>query len=93
MVVAAVLGLGLMIPAGPASIGTYEFFVVAAMGLAGIASGSALAYAVLLHSWVFVISSIVGLACLAWAGLTLKQLAREEDSWTAQTVKADDGQR
>lgn len=81
VVVAAVLGLGLMVPAGPASIGTYEFFVVAAMGLAGIASGSALAYAVLLHSWVFLATSLVGLACLAWAGLTLKQLAQEEESW------------
>lgn len=86
VVVAAVLGLGLMIPAGPASIGTYEFFVVAAMGLAGIASGSALAYAVLLHAWVFVTTSVVGLACLAWAGLNLKQLAREEESWEAQAV-------
>ena len=90
VVVAAVLGLGLMVPAGPASIGTYEFFVVAAMGLAGIASGSALAYALLLHAWVFVTTSIVGLACLAWAGLTLKQLAREEESWAAQAVHADD---
>jgi glycosyltransferase 2 family protein len=90
VVVAAVLGLGLMVPAGPASIGTYEFFVVAAMGLAGIASGSALAYAVLLHAWVFVTTSLVGLACLAWAGLTLKQLAREEESWVERTASAAD---
>lgn len=89
VVVAAVLGLGLMVPAGPASIGTYEFFVVAAMGLAGIASGSALAYAVLLHAWVFVTTSIVGLACLGWAGLTLKQLAQEEESW-AERAAADE---
>jgi uncharacterized protein (TIRG00374 family) len=90
VVVAAVLGLGLMVPAGPASIGTYEFFVVAAMGLAGIASGTALAYAVLLHAWVFVTTSLVGLACLAWAGLTLKQLAREEESWVARAASAAD---
>lgn len=86
VVVAAVLGLGLMVPAGPASIGTYEFFVVAAMGLAGIASGSALAYALLSHAWVFVTTSIVGLACLAWAGLTLKQLAQEEESWAERAA-------
>ena len=84
LVVSAVIGLGLMVPAGPASIGTYEFFAMAAMGLAGIASGSALAYALLLHSWAFVTSSIVGLACLAWAGLTLKQLVLEEEVWEAQ---------
>jgi hypothetical protein len=84
VVVAAVIGLGFMVPAGPASIGTYEFFVVAAMGLAGIASGSALAYALLLHAWVFVTTSVVGLACLAWAGLTLKQLARDEEAWAAR---------
>jgi len=90
VVVAAVLGLGLMVPAGPASIGTYEFCVVAAMGLAGIASGSALAYAVLLHSWVFVATSFVGLACLAWAGLTLKQLTREEEAWVVRGAGAAD---
>jgi glycosyltransferase 2 family protein len=88
LVVAAVIGLGLMIPAGPASIGTYEFFVVAAMGLAGIASGSALAYALLLHAWVFVTTSVVGLVCLALAGLTLKQLAREEETWQPRAVQA-----
>lgn len=84
VVVSAVVGLSLMVPAGPASIGTYEFFVVATMGLAGIASGSALANAVLLHAWVFVTTSIVGLACLAWAGLTPQQLVREEEDWRAR---------
>ena len=46
--------------------------------------GSALAYALLLHAWVFVTTSVVGLACLAWAGLTLKQLARDEEAWAAR---------
>jgi uncharacterized protein (TIRG00374 family) len=90
LVISAVIGLGLMIPAGPASIGTYEFFAVAAIGLAGITSGSALAYALLLHSWALVTSSIVGLACLTWAGLTLKQLVREEEVWEAETVPVVD---
>ena len=81
VVVAAVLGLGLMIPAGPAAIGTYEFFVVAAMGLAGVASGTALAYAVLLHSWVLVSSSLIGFTCLTWAGMSVQGLlARDAPS-------------
>lgn len=86
LVVTAVIGLGLIVPAAPAAIGTYEFFVVAALGLTGIASSNAFAYALLLHSWVFVTTSILGLACLAWTGLTLKQLAREEEAWEARRV-------
>lgn len=91
MIVTAVIGLGLAIPAAPASIGTYEFFAVSALGLAGIASGSALACALLLHSWAFVTSSLVGLGCLAWVGLTPKQLVREEEAWEAQEATITDG--
>jgi uncharacterized protein (TIRG00374 family) len=84
LLVVAVIGLGLIFPVAPASIGTYEFFVVTAMGLAGIGSSSALAYALLLHSWVFVTTSILGLTCLAWTGLSLKQLVPEEKAWEAR---------
>ena len=65
-----VIGLGLAVPAAPASVGTYEFFAVAALGLAGIPSASALACALLLHSWPFAMTSATGLVCLAWAGLS-----------------------
>jgi uncharacterized protein (TIRG00374 family) len=70
IIVTGVIGLGLAVPAAPASVGTYEFFAVAALGLAGIPSASALACALLLHSWSFVTTSGTGFICLAWAGLS-----------------------
>ncbi len=89
LLVTAVIGLGLAVPAAPASIGTYEFFAVAALGLAGITSAGALAFALLLHSWVFVTTSLLGLLCSAWAGLTFKQLARAEEAWDVQSAAGD----
>ena len=58
--VSAVLGLGLMIPAAPGFIGTYEFFSVAALRASGIGSESALALAVVMHAWVFLATIILG---------------------------------
>jgi uncharacterized protein (TIRG00374 family) len=73
-IVAAVLGLGFMIPAAPAGLGTYELFGVAAFKLVGVASGAALAITALLHVWVFVANNALGLLCVAWAGIGWSQL-------------------
>jgi len=61
VVVSAVLGLGLMIPAAPAAVGTYEFFAVSAMRLVAVPSASALAVTVLLHVWVLATTTAAGL--------------------------------
>lgn len=61
LVVSAVLGLGLSIPAAPGSIGTYEFFSVAGLTLFGMHRESAVALAVIMHGW----------SILATAGLAL----------------------
>jgi hypothetical protein len=69
IVVAAVLGLGLMIPAAPSALGSYELLVVAALALAGINDKNhALAFAALLHAFAFVTTSLAGMACLFWPG-------------------------
>jgi len=70
IVVAAVLGLGLALPAGPGFIGTFEYFALAGLSLTGIKAESALALAVVLHSWTFLANSIFGMAGIAAGGLS-----------------------
>jgi uncharacterized protein (TIRG00374 family) len=74
VVASAVLGLGLMIPAAPGGLGTYELFGTEAFKLAGIAASSALALTVVIHAWVFVANIAVGICLLALKGITLAQL-------------------
>ncbi|MGP0021559.1 MAG: lysylphosphatidylglycerol synthase transmembrane domain-containing protein [Candidatus Sulfotelmatobacter sp.] len=74
VVASAVLGLGLMIPAAPGGLGTYELFGTEAFKLAGIAASSALALTVVIHAWVFVANIVVGICLLALKGITLAQL-------------------
>ena len=72
--VTAVLGLGLMIPAAPGYIGTYEFFTVAVLGLFGIAPENALALTLSMHAWVLITTTGLGLVALAASGLKLSSL-------------------
>lgn len=74
VVATAVLGLGLMIPAAPGGLGTYELFGTEAFKLAGIAASSALALTVVIHAWVFVANIAAGICLLAVKGISLTQL-------------------
>ena len=74
VVASAVLGLGLMIPAAPGGLGTYELFGTEAFKLAGIAASSALALTVVIHAWVFVANVVTGICLLAIKGISLAQL-------------------
>ncbi|HYM79330.1 MAG TPA: lysylphosphatidylglycerol synthase transmembrane domain-containing protein [Candidatus Dormibacteraeota bacterium] len=74
VIASAILGLGLMIPAAPGGLGTYELFGTEAFKLAGIGASSALALTVVIHAWVFVANVIAGVALLAMRGLSLAQL-------------------
>jgi glycosyltransferase 2 family protein len=74
VVASAVLGLGLMIPAAPGGLGTYELFGTEAFKLAGITASSALALTVVIHAWVFVANIAVGICLLAIKGISLAQL-------------------
>jgi uncharacterized protein (TIRG00374 family) len=79
VVASAVLGLGLMIPAAPGGLGTYELFGTEAFKLAGIAASSALALTVVIHAWVFVANIVAGMCLLAVKGISLAQLKRRLD--------------
>ena len=74
MVATAVLGLGMMIPAAPGGLGTYELLGIGAFKLGGIAASSALALIVAIHAWVFVANISVGICLLAVRGISLTQL-------------------
>jgi uncharacterized protein (TIRG00374 family) len=74
VVASAVLGLGLMIPAAPGGLGTYELFGTEAFKLVGIAASGALALTVVIHAWVFVANIGVGICLLGVKGIGLTQL-------------------
>jgi glycosyltransferase 2 family protein len=74
VVASAVLGLGLMIPAAPGGLGTYELFGMEAFKSAGIATSGALALTLVIHAWVFVANIVVGICLLAVKGISLTQL-------------------
>jgi hypothetical protein len=79
LIAAAILGLGLMIPAAPGAIGTYEFFGSSALRLVGVAAAPALALTLLLHAWVLVFNTAVGLVAMAVGGVgfsALRMLSR-----------------
>jgi uncharacterized protein (TIRG00374 family) len=77
VVASAILGLGLMIPAAPGGLGTYELFGTEAFKLAGIAASAALALTVVIHAWVFVANIAVGICLLAVKGISLAQLRNQ----------------
>lgn len=74
----AVVGLASVVPAAPANVGSYEFFGAAALRLAGLARGNALALVLVLHAWTFLSTSILGLCCFGAAGLHFRQLRGQD---------------
>jgi hypothetical protein len=79
VVASAVLGLGLMIPAAPGGLGTYELFGTEAFKLTGITASSALALTLVIHAWVFLANIAVGICLLAFKGISLSQLKNRID--------------
>ena len=87
VVASAVLGLGLMIPAAPGGLGTYELFGTKAFQLAGIAASRALALTVVIHAWVYIANIAFGILLLAVKGLSLAQLKNRLEISTGSTVQ------
>ena len=74
VIASATIGLGLMIPAAPGGLGTYELFGTEAFKLAGLAASNALALTVIIHAWVSVVNILTGLFLLGLKGISLAQL-------------------
>lgn len=75
-----VMGLGAGIPSAPASLGVYEGTFVTAMAILSKQSGSALAYAIILHLIQFAIVAIFGIWGLIREGLSFSQMFSSFDS-------------
>ncbi len=77
--VCAIVGLGMMIPAAPGAVGTYEFFSISALKLLGMTAGNALALTLLLHGWVLLTTTAAGVI-FGGTAVVFRQLRRENTS-------------
>lgn len=80
VVVSAVLGLGLMIPAAPGGFGTYELFGTEAFRLVGLTASAGLALTIVIHAWVFLANIFLGLCLLGIKGIRLMELRDDLDA-------------
>jgi uncharacterized protein (TIRG00374 family) len=71
-----VITLGVLLPAAPGFVGSFQFFVVMGLKLYGVGEAVALSYAILIHATVLAVHIILGVAC----GLTL-QIGWRFRSW------------
>jgi uncharacterized protein (TIRG00374 family) len=77
-----IVNLGSLIPAGPGSIGTFEFFCMYVLTLFAVESGLAFSFAIVVHAVVFLPITIVGIICLwredlGWSEIRIETLSRE----------------
>lgn len=62
------IGIGSMVPSTPGNIGTFEFFASSALALMMISGSAALCFVLVLHSFIFLGSSLIGGICLYMSG-------------------------
>jgi uncharacterized protein (TIRG00374 family) len=78
---ASVVNLGSAIPSSPGFVGTYQWLVVSALAAAGVASSTALAFAILLHAVWYVPTTVGGGLVLISRALTARRpLAAQRDT-------------
>jgi uncharacterized membrane protein YbhN (UPF0104 family) len=85
------LALGVAIPSAPASVGVFEASLVGSLALLGISSGSALAYAIVMHLDQIVLTAVFGLWGLIRDGQSLSSLlsslTEKKPTVEAQNIK------
>jgi uncharacterized protein (TIRG00374 family) len=70
-----VVNLGIMIPAAPGYVGTFQFFAVAALGVWGVPPEKALAVAIVAHLAQYVLVTAIGLAFFGREHISLRTMA------------------
>jgi glycosyltransferase 2 family protein len=58
-----VITLGVLLPAAPGFVGSFQFFVVMGLKLYGVGEAVALSYAILIHATVLAVHAILGVVC------------------------------
>lgn len=81
--VGAVLNVGLAIPSSPGFVGTYQWLIIAGLGLFGVGATQAFAYSVVLQLTWFVPQTVVGLLLLPRLGMSFRALSRHNDQSAA----------
>jgi uncharacterized protein (TIRG00374 family) len=61
MIAVAIVNFGILLPAAPGYVGTFEFFCVSALGLVAIEKSVALSYALVLHAVLVVPITLIGM--------------------------------
>ena len=61
VVTLAIVNFGILIPAGPGYVGTFEFFCVSALSLVSVDKSVALSYALVLHAVLFLPITVIGM--------------------------------
>src|SRR5207245_5956303 len=79
--VLVVVSLGLLIPAGPASIGSYELFVILALSAFAVEKTQALSAGIVLHTVAFVTATTIGPICLWIESVTFRALPGRRAEW------------
>ena len=69
VVTGVILSVGMMLPAAPGAIGTYQFFTVTGLQLYHVPESQALAMAIFLNLFVFANSTLLGLLALSVEGV------------------------
>lgn len=77
--VISVAALGMAIPSGPASTGTYDAAASGALQILGVVQGLAGGVAVILHAINFIVITLFGLWSLGKRGLTLNKLTMQAE--------------
>jgi len=76
-VVLVIVSLGVMLPAAPGFVGTFQFFTIQALRLFGIPTAIGLSFSLVLHLGNYLPVTLVGLYYLRREHFTLKQIEEE----------------
>jgi uncharacterized protein (TIRG00374 family) len=76
IVTGVIVSVGMMVPAAPGAIGTYQFFTVTGLQLYQVPESQALAMAVFLNLFVIAITTLLGLIALSAEGMSWSRLRR-----------------
>ncbi len=73
------VNLGMLVPSTPGGLGVFQFMVVKSLGIFNIASGLAMAVAIVLHMIQIVPITIIGLFWLAKNHISIKRIEEEKN--------------
>jgi glycosyltransferase 2 family protein len=74
MVTVAIVNFGILLPAAPGYVGTFEFFCVSALSLVFVERSEALSYALVLHGVLVIPITVIGMVCFFKDQMSLAEI-------------------